>query len=146
MWYAEVINDLLVHRKQKFLRLHLANNKHAKHIFGEFRNVSIILLAHRLLRKTDWWLTKKGWNTRQQIHFRLTWANIQTLFWSVLAILENICLFCCLKIYWTQSHHSRISWYRKNKCRNENNTKLDAKNSSDFLVLDIQKNRNVCRK
>ena len=80
MWCAEVINDLLVHRNQKFLRLHLANNKHAKHIFGEFRNVSIILLAHRLLRKTDWWLTKKGWNTRQQIHFRLTWANTQNPF------------------------------------------------------------------
>ena len=61
---------------------------------GVCRNVSIILLAHLLFKKTDWWLTKKGWNTRQQMLFRLTWANIQNLLWSVLAILENICLFC----------------------------------------------------
>ena len=110
---------------------------------GVCRNASIILLAHLLLKKTDWWLTKKGWNTRQQMLFRLTWANIQNLLWSVLAILENICLFCVGK------YIGRDYLNVKYVCTEKGNvirklSKQVAKEAWEFLALERKKINSIC--
>ena len=110
---------------------------------GVCRNASIILLAHLLLKKTDWWLTKKGWNTRQQMLFRLTWANIQNLLWSVLAILENICLFCA------GNYIGRDYLNVKYVCTEKGNVirklrKQVAKEAWEVLALECRKINSIC--